>query len=335
MIIDNLPEEILASIDVTRGSEAISQGYQFMLKRKAGENLDYITRFEYLNKNLGGGLPLGTNVIIGARPSIGKSALLNLLALDIFRCNPSRKVIVLYFNLEMPSYQQGLRYLSNYTGKSYLDLVSKEVTLTAEENSFLVSLQEEFSKYNLFFVDTPKTPNQMYDMIYKVKDLYKEYDIFVLVDHSRLVLKNSSYVKTEEEKLTDLYATLARANKELNSSSIVLSQLNREQERDSFKLKYRYPSTSDLFGADSAGQFGNIIMLLDRPEKFKVKDVDVYSPTGTIKVSSKNLIVGVLDKNRNGPVGKLYFEYNKASFDIVTHSVYADIERELKLLPKH
>src|SRR5574344_852641 len=61
-----------------------------------------------------GGIRLGEQMTIAARPGVGKSSIANLLILSMLEKNPNLKLLFFYWTLEMSVQEQVLRLMSYY-----------------------------------------------------------------------------------------------------------------------------------------------------------------------------------------------------------------------------
>lgn len=319
-----------------KASDALMSSKELILKRQRGEKLGYLTRWKKLTKQLGGEVPMGTTFAIAARPGVGKSTIANLIAIDTFALNLDLNTIFLYWNWEMPNDQQGLRFISNKTKKSYAKLVGTDQDVNDLDFLLIEEFYQELSEYNIFYIDDRKTPSEIYKLVQTIAKTHQDYKIVNLFDHSRLTGKEKD-VKTEEEKITALYSTAAKMAKDFNCLNYILSQLNREHVKDMKQNpdKYRPPGQEDLFGSDGAGQFSNIILCLDRPELHNIANYTINLPPQfnlpPETISTQDLILGNLAKNRNGPMGMLYFKANMETFTIEDHEIYDIVEQKVKV----
>ena len=85
-------------------------------------------------------------------------------------------------------------------------------------------------------------------------------------------------------------------SKELGLPVVVLSQLNRESEREN-----RDPRLSDLRESGSIEQDADVVMLLNRPKK---RDDDEGVQEGAMPGDSEHIKL-IIAKQRNGPVGEV------------------------------
>lgn len=265
------------------------------------------TSITSLDNFFGGGFESGTNIIIGARPAMGKTTLATILALDLIKMNEN--VLVLYWNWEMTAIQQGFRILSRESLTPVQQLKSKNYEKDSILN-IISNLKNAKILDKFYIIDSSCTSSMLAKTILSVKDKYKNHTIVNLIDHSRLVQKETANTK-EEEKLTDLCNNLNIVKKK-GCLNILLSQLNRNVLNDFSKTGvYREPNDSDLFGADSLSQFADITMLLHRPSVLNIKSYK--SKDVLYKSELPNLMFVEIVKSREGSIGQipLYCDLSK------------------------
>lgn len=294
------------------GFEHLSQAYN-----KAGKHLTdiregkikpYKTTWQRTNNILGGGLQKSTTITIAGRPGIGKSAYSNRLIFDICECNDISKTIILYWNWEMPNYQQVIREMSFKTNHTVQELKSQ--ALAIEEFNKLKELKTYMSSKPIWMLDKSKNAEFIRRICKEIQAEFPDYQIINLFDHTRLSSESGKQNEFEEAKIKDLYSIARELSVEHEFINIFLSQLNRNIESEN-RLKNPIPVASDLFGADAVGQFSNIIIMLQRPEMYAVHGLVKYMGITDIH----NLIVAHFVKNRDGDVGYVDYEhtlkYNK------------------------
>jgi replicative DNA helicase len=281
-----------------------------MERRQAGEAWGFKTAWSKLNEALGCGIPYDATVTIGARTGVGKSAFVNIMILDIFRLNPDDNIIGLYWNWEMPAYQQGTRIISNKINKSVQELLSSKVPIDNFTLSQSKEIKQMFMNYNIYFVDNAVNIADIESIIREIHAENKDFRIINIFDHTRLILGSGE--KTEEDKIHKFYSMCTRTVKQCNCTNIVISQLSRKVEDDNIIIsKYRAPKTSDIFGADAAGQYSNTIMLLHRPELYGVLSQPLQRDRlGNIikELDTRGKLFLEITKNRDGPAGTIIFE---------------------------
>ncbi len=276
----------------------------------------------------------GDMIIIGARPSVGKTAfVLNLLY------NVAKKGIpVLLFSLEMDALHIGLRLLQKTSSLSGTEINSLDYQrgsttdqiLIKPKNDYETALVEELQRgidelKNLpFYIDD--TPNGlMMDISSKAKKLcnmIKNPGVgLIAIDYLGLITNPSKASSgNRQQEVAEISRQLKQMARELNVPLIALSQLSRESE----KRENHEPQLSDLRDSGSIEQDADMIFTLYREDYYQNtksgKDKEVEP---VVEKNDNNPISQVtvnLLKNRNGRIGKLSFSFDKE------HSTFSSID---------
>ncbi|MBD3362111.1 replicative DNA helicase [Candidatus Dojkabacteria bacterium] len=242
--------------------------------------------------NILGGFQGSDLIILAARPSVGKSA----LVLDFARfAAVNQKKNVGIFSLEMSNLQVMDRLLAMQVGVGLWDLRMGKLS----EDSFgrLGDAMGILSESNIFIDDTPGLHiNEMRTKCRRLK-MERGLDLIVL-DYLQLMQANTKENRVQE--VSEISRFLKILAKELEIPVITAAQLNRaiEQRTD------RRPQLSDLRESGSIEQDADIVMFLQREE--------MYNPD-TERKGIADLLVA---KHRNGPTGniELYFVRDQARF---------------------
>jgi replicative DNA helicase len=127
----------------------------------------------------------------------------------------------------------------------------------------------------------------------KARRMFQQYGIkLFVIDYLQLLHSSSRKAENRQQEIADISGGIKALAKELNVPVIVLSQLNREVERE----KGRAPRMSDLRESGSIEQDADLIGLLYRPVKpGEDEDSAPSDPSDAIPV---NLLIA---KQRNGP----------------------------------
>lgn len=163
-------------------------------------------------------LDRGDVTVIGARPSVGKSALSAQLAYQL-----SEKYKVGFFNLEMAPEQIYERYASMQSGI--------EMRRIRKAKNFLGDEQEKFAKGN----EILKQSNlRIVSDCYSVDDIRRESKAFgfdvIVVDYLQLVQAKTTYKGNRVAEVGEVSRDFKLMAKALNCHIILLSQLNRKTE---------------------------------------------------------------------------------------------------------
>jgi len=229
------------------------------------------------------GLHPAEMIVLAARPSMGKTS----LALNIAEaaCLPKHgePAPTLVFSLEMSSAQLAMRMLCGRARVSMIRL--RDGISSAEEGQRLGAAAKELSKAPLWIDDSGSL--NLLEVRAKARRLHAKHQLkLIVVDYLQLLSGTDSSVPREQQ-IAEISRGLKAMAKELNLPVIVLSQLNRESEKEK-----RQPRLSDLRESGSIEQDADVVLMLARP-----KDAtDEFS----VATDRADLIIA---KQRNGPVG--------------------------------
>lgn len=238
------------------------------------------------------GLERGTMTVLGARPSMGKTA----LSLEILR---GLEVNVLYIQLDMTIEGMTQRLISSisnienrYVGRGKLN--DDEWRKVIKAVGFLEK------KNNIFFY-TPKNPT-INNILLKAKEIKAKYGLdVIIIDHIgkiKPITKGNRY-----EQMTYISAELKRMALEMDIALIALCQLSRGTESRQDKR----PMLSDLRDTGAIEEDADNIGLLYRDGYYKARE---EKENGTTEEGKSDILELHLLKVRNGRIGVIGFEYN-------------------------
>jgi len=276
---------------------------------REGERKLLVTKFARLNRQLLGGLQPGKMYVIGGRPGTGKSAFSNQLLFDILDNAKllKMKVVVFYWSFEMPGYQQLLRSASKDTGKGMAELYSVDAKLSENDFKSFIQSVSKYMPYPVYFQNRAKTAKEIEATCEAYHKRHPDTYILNMIDHSRLV---PGQEEQELQRLNTLSKTCMRMQGNMSSITILLSQLNREIEKEHRAKNQYQPMLSDLFGGDSIGQDAHVVMMIQRP-------FDLYGITATYcGEDPKGLLAVHLEKNRDGYLGMIPYDFDGSTFTI-------------------
>jgi len=235
------------------------------------------------------GLKKGDLIYIGARPSMGKSALSNQIALNIAAQNKS----VAIFSLEMQNAKIVRRMLVNQS-RVHLKII-KDRRLDSDSIKRLTNASAKLFEQNIAISD--KGSQKVGDILRKAKRHKKLHGLDVLIiDHFHL-LKPTISGTTYEKRSYDSQL-LKEMAKELNIPVICLCQLSRSLEHR--PIGERMPIMSDLKETGSLEQDGDVILFLNRPDYWHKNERD-YVNTHDADIS--------VAKNRDGETGNFRMKW--------------------------
>ena len=286
----NLPQNFLALKDeLTTAYERIE------LLHKGGNTLRGIpTGFTKLD-NLLSGLQKSELVIIGARPSVGKTS----LALDIARQAAMAGTTVGFFSLEMAREEIIDRVIAASSQVPLWQIRTGRIKNDGEFQMIQTALDKLSSVK--FFIDDSPTLNilQMRSM---ARRLQVEHGLdLLIVDYLQLIKPRGSSDNVVQQ-ITEISRGLKSLARELKVPVVALSQLSRGIEQRDHKV----PRLSDLRDSGSIEQDADVVMFISRKDKTEAE----------LTPEEANLTKIIVAKHRNGPTGEieLNFDWERATF---------------------
>lgn len=242
------------------------------------------------------GLHKGEMIVIAARPSMGKTSLaMNIaehIAIDLH-------LPVGVFSLEMTAESLVLRMMCSRAEVNLRDV--REGFLAERDFPRLTQAAGEISSAPLFIDDTSGL--SILQLRARARRLWQQHDIKLLVvDYLQLVHSESRRSKdNRQQEIAEISSGIKALAKELQIPIIILSQLNREFEKD----KSRKPKLSDLRESGAIEQDADVVGLLYKPTGTEDEEsVPRDEPSG-VPVSL------LIAKQRNGPTGDVPLTFLK------------------------
>jgi replicative DNA helicase len=238
-------------------------------------------------------------IILGARPSFGKTA----LALDIARNIALHGKSVGVFSIEMSREQIIDRLIAN---QAKIPLWRLRTGRLQGETEFALVQQalDELSKANLFIDDTP-SPSVL-QMRSAARRLQLEHGLdFLVIDYLQLIQPRTGGYDNMVQQVTEISRGLKALAREMNIPVLALSQLSREVDKRDVKI----PRLSDLRESGSLEQDADVVMFIYRKDRDRID----------VPEEEQNIVDVIVAKHRNGPLGnvRLRFDPEKVSFHTI------------------
>ena len=232
-----------------------------------------------------GGWQNGDLILVGGRPSMGKTA----LALNNFAFFPAKQGIpVAFFSMEQPKEQLVQRQFASVGSVNSYRMRSNR--MDGDDWANLQAAAGELLDLPIFFVDKPAlTTTEIRAM---ARRLRRQNIRLLIIDYLQLAKARGS--QSREQEVSKISGALKALAKELSIPVIALSQLNRKVEDKPNKR----PSLSDLRESGAQEQDADVVLLLYREE--------VYNPEKDPGLAECNIA-----KHRNGPIGRVKLTYLK------------------------
>lgn len=234
-------------------------------------------------------------IILGARPSLGKTT----LALDFCRAAAHDGVHVGIFSLEMSKEQIIDRLIASEASVPLWKL--RTGRMSEGDFQLMHNALDRLSTMNITIDDTPALSIMQIRSI--ARRLQAEFGLgLIVIDYVQLIqpIGNGDNVVQQFTEISHGLKALAR---ELNLPVLALSQLNRSVDQRESQI----PKISDLRETGSWEQDADVVMLIYRKDK-----------TGRLEPSleEENAASIIIAKHRNGPTGTVdvKFDPDRVSF---------------------
>ncbi len=266
------------------------------LHKNKGKMRGVPTGFTELD-NILSGLQESNLVIIGARPSVGKSS----LAMDLARhAAVDSKVPVGIFSLEMSKGEVIDRLICAQANIDLWKLRTGKLSSMGENDDFSkIGHAMGILSEAPIFIDDSASLNVM-AMRTMARRLQSEHGLgLIIVDYLQLI-EGRSNSDNRAVEVSEISRSLKGLARELNIPIVALSQLSRGIESRTDQK----PKLSDLRESGSIEQDADVVMFIYREDR-------VNSET-----ENKNIAEILIAKHRNGPIGsaQLFFNQQYTSF---------------------
>lgn len=223
-------------------------------------------------------------IIIGARPSVGKTALALTMAANAAINNKERKIPTAFFTLEMSDMALMQRLIA-----SEARINSENIRTGLLKPSDFHSLMEAAGRiYDapLYIVDMPNM--KLLDLRAQARRLRAQQKVEIIFIDYLTLISSENYTLPRHEQIAEISRSLKSLARELDVPVVALSQVRRDAEG-------KRPTLSDLRESGSIEQDADVVMFLHRERETERKTSDERS-----KSIPTELIIA---KQRNGPVG--------------------------------
>ncbi|MFH1694663.1 MAG: replicative DNA helicase [Patescibacteria group bacterium] len=243
------------------------------------------------------GLQKSDLIVVGARPSYGKTAFVldiaRHVALDI-------KAPVGIFSLEMSREQVIDRMIAS---EAQVDLWKLRTGRLKDDLDFemIQTALHSLSEAQLFVDDTPSpTVIQMRAMARRLQAEHKGLALLV-IDYLQLI-QPARGSESMVQQVTEISRGLKGLARELNVPVIAVSQLSRGVEQREIKI----PRLSDLRESGAIEQDADVVLFVHPKDKGRVD----------VAPEDENITEIIIAKHRNGPLGtvRLFFDKQKVNF---------------------
>lgn len=230
--------------------------YQHQEEIKKSGGLGIACGFATIDKENGGFHP-GQLVVIGARPSVGKSAIVGSMALHMAKQNKTVGII----SLEMSNTEIAARLAALDTDTDF-NVLYRGLYRDEKETHFIYNkIGNETSTLPIYVTD--KTEVSVVEIKAKAQKLKSTFGLdCLIIDYLQLIDVPETYNRTRENEVAKMSRACKIMAKEMGIPVILLCQLNRESTKR--KGTERYPQLSDLRESGAIEQDADVVIFLHR-----------------------------------------------------------------------
>lgn len=241
----------------------------------------------------------GDLVIVAARPSMGKTALVLNFALNVAR---KRKGPVAIFSLEMSGAQLVRRLVSMISGVR--GDVLKSTHISDEQYTSIVDACEELSSLPIYIDDSSEINGL--EIKGKCRRLQQQHGelALIVVDYLQL-MRATRRVENRVQEVGEIARSLKAVAKDLGVPVVALSQLSRSVET----REGRKPQLSDLRESGSIEAEADLVMFIFREAYYQPKEERSRELENENVAQEAEIIIA---KHRNGPTGTVKVGFQPA-----------------------
>lgn len=281
----------------------------------ADEEFGYQTGLRALTDKLNG-LHGGELIVIGGRPSMGKSSLLNKIIVSLAM---DEGVPGCLFSLEMPRKEITQRIICNFAQVN--SHKARARAMNEIERSSYLSWAKQLTAAEIFIYDSGSLSAAQINAV--TRRLYHESGIgWIAVDYLQLMEHHQHRGESTTEAIGRTSGSLKRLALSLEIPVILLSQLNRDCEN---RGDNKRPKLMDLRSSGSIEQDADVVVMVYRDDYPGYHDEDWL----TSHPEKRGIAELIIPKQRNGPTGtvKVAWKEEWAGFeDLVGESERSQVD---------
>ncbi len=237
----------------------------------------------------------GEMIVIAARPSMGKTSLAMNMAEHVA---VGLNLPVGVFSLEMTGESLVMRLMASLARVNSRNI--RDGFLSERDFAKLTTAAGKLAKAPLFIDDASGL--SILQLRAKARRMHQQFGIkLFVIDYLQLLHSTSRRADNRQQEIADISNGVKALAKELRVPVIVLSQLNREMEKE----KNRKPRMSDLRESGSIEQDADVVAMLYRP----AMEDEEGAPSPEQEAVPVNLLIA---KQRNGPTGDVNLTFIKS-----------------------
>lgn len=240
--------------------------------------------------------------VVAARPSVGKTTFALNLIYNVLKQDKK----VLFFSVEMNWVDIEKIMLSIESKISYDKIQEQDLDMVK-----LAQLRKDYETLRERELYIDDYTNDIVVLRNRARMMHSRYGLdLIVIDYLQLL--HCKYGENKQTEIAEISRNLRELSKELNVPVIVLSQLSRRVEERNNKM----PLMSDLRDSGSIEQDADVVMLLNRPDYYKVDD-------------RPNEIDVIVAKNRYGrcKTVSMFFDKDTMRFNLLARNTQTSINK--------
>lgn len=272
--------------------EVMMRAIDRLTERAAGNIRVFPTGLRDLDRMLGGGIRPGNLVIVGARPSMGKTALAMTIALGM-----SKQRGIGFLSMEMSEEELSDRIFSGLGNMDLSDVQQPpgdDSTMSADrKNEFWSRASDaaEAASHRVLRIDD-QAALTLHQVSAKARNMKRKHSIDVLIVDYLQLMSGTDPRASRTYQLEEITRGLKGLAKSLGIGVIALAQVNRKVEGD-------MPGLADLKDSGAIEQDADIVAFIHRPIQVEPNLGAEWKSFATLRVS----------KNRQGRTGDIHLAY--------------------------
>lgn len=281
----SMPESIKETVDYL---------VERQLKQERGESVGIPTGLHALDRALNGGWSAPDLIVIGGRPSMGKTQ----FAVSFAKAAGASGNDTLFLSLEMTKIQLVMRMINEQDGISFYNM--KNGRLSREEWELINKKIGELEKLNVNIADSVNV-RYLHSIKSLARKLHRQGRLkLLIIDYLGYIRTNMKFGMRVQE-VGFITSELKALAKELNIPIILLSQLSRPIKGQ----QVQKPELSDLRESGDIEQDADIVIFPHRPSYYDSSAVDERG------LSWNNRGVLYMGKHREGMKNeKIFFQHD-------------------------
>lgn len=255
------------------------------------------TGFRDLDVTLSGGLYAEELVIVGARPSIGKTTFCNSIVRRMCRAGTR----VGYFSLEVPRTRLVEALISAEAGV-FNTAVRKGEYVDDEERERVRVARDVVHDLPLWIDDG--SHHTCHDIAARTRKLVRQHDVEVVFLDYVQRLADAPGHRDKRSAVDEMSRVLKNLARDMGIPVVVAAQLSRKVEERASKR----PVMSDLKESGGLEQDADTIILLNRPAYYDPKDPEKFESIADYEAYQTRAFA-IVGKQRNGPTGDVVLTF--------------------------